>query len=101
MTDLELSFAIGANPRSHPVLPGRVKAQGLELHCSRIHGSELFWRQLAFKEFELSEMSMSSLLMARSHGDDTWVALPVFTSRMFWHTQVLVSERSGSSSLRT
>jgi len=95
MADLELSFAIGANPRSRPVLTGQVKAQGIQLHCSSIHGSEIFWRQLAFKEFELSEMSMSSLLMARSHGDDTWVALPVFTSRMFFHTGVLVSEQSG------
>jgi 4,5-dihydroxyphthalate decarboxylase len=95
MSDVELSFAIGANPRSRPVLDGRVKAQGITLHCSSIHGSEIFWRQLAFKEFELSEMSMSSLLMARSHGDDTWVGLPVFTSRMFFHTGVLVSEKSG------
>jgi 4,5-dihydroxyphthalate decarboxylase len=94
MADVELSFAIGANPRSRPVLTGRVKAQGITLHCSSIHGSEIFWRQLAFKEFELSEMSMSSLLMARSHGDDTWIGLPVFTSRMFFHTGVLVSEKS-------
>jgi 4,5-dihydroxyphthalate decarboxylase len=95
MSDVELSFAIGTNPRSRPVLTGQVKAQGITLHCSAIHGSEIFWRQLAFKEFEMSEMSMSSLLMARSHGDDTWIGLPVFTSRMFFHTGVLVSEKSG------
>jgi 4,5-dihydroxyphthalate decarboxylase len=55
----------------------------------------MFWRQLHYKEFEVSEMSMSSLLAARSRGDDTWVALPVFTSRQFFHTGILVREDSG------
>jgi 4,5-dihydroxyphthalate decarboxylase len=95
MERLELGFAIGTNPRSLPVLNGLVKAEGIDLHCSAIHGSEIFWRQLAFQEFEVSEMSMSSLLMSRSHGNDTWVALPIFTSRKFFHTWVLVTEASG------
>lgn len=95
MDRLELAFAIGTNPRSSPVLDGSIQPEGIELHCSAIHGSEIFWRQLAFHEFEVSEMSMSSLLMAIAHGDDTWVALPVFTSRMFFHTRVLVRDDSG------
>jgi len=92
---LELAFAIGRNPRSEPVLSGRVQPEGLELHCSAIHGSEIFWRQLAFHEFEVSEMSMSSLLMSIAHGVDRWVALPIFTSRMFFHTGVLVRDDAG------
>jgi len=31
-----------------------------------VHPSELFWRQLRFSDFDVSEMSFSSLLMARS-----------------------------------
>ena len=92
MNRLELGFAIGKNPRSEPVLSGRVQPEGIDLHCSAIHGSEIFWRQLAFHEFEISEMSMSSLLMSIAHGVDTWVALPIFTSRMFFHTGVLVRD---------
>lgn len=95
MTRLELAFAIGTNPRSLPVLTGAVQAEGIDLHCSAIHGSEIFWRQLAFHEFEVSEMSMSSLLMSRARGDETWVALPVFTSRMFFHTRVLIRDGAG------
>ena len=41
----------------------------------------MFWRQLRFAEFDVSEMSWSSLLIAISQGDKRWVGLPVFTSR--------------------
>ena len=98
MERIELGFAIGTNPRSRPVLDGRVQAQGIDLHCSAIHGSEIFWRQLAFQEFEVSEMSMSSLLMTLARGDNTWVGLPIFTSRKFFHTGVLIREGAGISS---
>jgi 4,5-dihydroxyphthalate decarboxylase len=95
VANIDLSLAIGENPRSRPVLDGTVKAQGIDLRCSTLHASELFWRQLGFQEFEVSEMSMSSLLIARSNGIDTWVGVPIFTSRSFFHTDVLVREDSG------
>lgn len=95
MASLELSFSIARNPRSLPILNGEVKPEGIDLHMSSIHPSELFWRQLGFQEFQASEMSMSSLLMAISHGIDTWVGVPIFTSRTFFHTGVLVREGSG------
>lgn len=95
MNRLELAFAIGKNPRSEPVLSGRVQPEGIDLHCSAIHGSEIFWRQLAFHEFEVSEMSMSSLLTSVAHGIDTWVGLPIFTSRMFFQTGVLIRDDAG------
>ncbi len=95
MANIDLSFAIGSNPRSRPIISGRVKAQGIDLHCSTIHASELFWRQLTYREFELSEMSMSSLLMAISRGIDTFVGIPIFTTRNFFHTGVLI-QRSAS-----
>lgn len=95
MGNLDLSLAIAANPRSLPVLTGKVRPEGIDLHCSAIHGSELFWRQLAFQEFEISEMSMSSFMMARANGDDTWIGLPIFTTRRFFHTEVLVRDAAG------
>ena len=45
---------------------------------------------MRFAEFDVSEMSMSSLMMARSKGDDRFVGIPVFTTRMFFHTRILV-----------
>jgi 4,5-dihydroxyphthalate decarboxylase len=90
MAKLHLSFAMGENLRSRPILDGSVQPEGIELHCSRLPPPELFWRQLEFHEFQASEMSISSLTIARSHGDDTFVGLPIFTTRTFFHTGIMV-----------
>jgi 4,5-dihydroxyphthalate decarboxylase len=60
-----------------------------------VHPSEMFWRQLKFGEFDVSEMSMSSLVISTSRGPTPWVALPVFTTREFFHTRVLVRADAG------
>ena len=55
----------------------------------------MFWRQLKFAEFDVSEMSVSSLVIATSNGPTEWVAIPVFTMRHFFHTSVLVRKAAG------
>jgi 4,5-dihydroxyphthalate decarboxylase len=95
MANLQLSLACSDNARTRPIIEGRVKPDGIELHVTVLHPSELFWRQLQFEEFDLSEMSLSSLLMAVAHGDKRWVGIPVFTSRRFFHTRVLVRTDAG------
>jgi 4,5-dihydroxyphthalate decarboxylase len=87
---LQLSLAISSNPRTWPILDGTVKPDGIELVPTILHPSEMFWRQLRFADFDLSEMSISSLLMARAGGDQRWLGLPVFTTRKFFHTEILV-----------
>jgi 4,5-dihydroxyphthalate decarboxylase len=55
----------------------------------------MFWRQLRFGEFDVSEMSMSSLLISTARGPTPFVALPVFTTREFFHTRILVRTDAG------
>ena len=86
---------MASNPRTWPVLDGQVTADGIDLIPSVVHPSELFWRQLRFADFDVSEMSFSSLMMARANGDERWVGLPVFTTRRFFHTEILVRRDSG------
>jgi 4,5-dihydroxyphthalate decarboxylase len=92
---LELSIALSDNERTRPLLEGRVVPQGITLVPTMVHPSEMFWRQLRFAEFDASEMSMSSLLIATSRGDTRWVAIPVFTMRKFFHTSIIVRTDSG------
>jgi 4,5-dihydroxyphthalate decarboxylase len=87
---LELSIALSDNERTRPILEGRVVPQGVRLVPTAVHPSEMFWRQLRFAEFDVSEMSMSSLVIATSQGDTRWVAIPVFTTRRFFHTSIIV-----------
>ena len=92
---LELSIALHDNNLTRPILDGKIAPQGVNLVCTAVHGSEMFWRQLKFADFDVSEMSLSSLMIAASRGDRTWVGLPVYTMRSFFHTGIMVTERSG------
>jgi 4,5-dihydroxyphthalate decarboxylase len=94
-THLELSIALSDNPNTRPLIDGQVEVQGIRLIPSAVHPSEMFWRQLRFGEFDVSEMSMSSLLIATARGPTPWVALPVFTTREFFHTRILVRTDAG------
>ncbi len=92
---LQLSLAISSNPRTWPILDGTVQPDGIELVPTVLHPSEMFWRQLRFADFDVSEMSVSSLLMVRAGGDEQWLGLPVFTTRKFFHTEIMVRRDSG------
>lgn len=87
---IKLSLGITSNPRTWAILDGRVAADGIDLVSTPCDPSELFWRQLRFADFDVSEMSMSSLMMIRAQGDTRFVGLPVFTTRRFFHTNIMV-----------
>jgi 4,5-dihydroxyphthalate decarboxylase len=90
MANLQLSLAITSNPRTWPIIDGRVKAEGIDFTTTVLGPAEMFWRQLSFAEFDVSEMSMSELMMIRDRGDDRFIGIPVFTTRRFYHTGILV-----------
>lgn len=92
---LQLSIGMSVNPRTRPIFDGTVTADAIDLFPSTVHPSELFWRQLRFADFDVSEMSLSSLMIAMSKGDDRWVGLPIFTTRYFFHTRILVRTDAG------
>lgn len=87
---LKLSIGLMDNPRTRPIFDGRVRPDGIDLIPSDVFASELFWRELKFEDFDLAEMSMSTLMMAVAAGDRRFVGIPVFTTRKFFHTEVLV-----------
>ena len=93
--NIPISIGMASNPRTWPIFDGKVSPDGVTLIPSAIHPSELFWRQLRFADFDVSEMSFSSLLMARSKGDDRWLGLPIFTTRKFFHTEIMVRRDAG------
>ena len=76
-----ISITLSSNPRTWRILNGTVVAEYIDLYPNTLHPSEMFWRQLRFGEFDVSEMSISSLLMATAHGDERWAGQPVFTAR--------------------
>jgi 4,5-dihydroxyphthalate decarboxylase len=90
LMNLQLSIGITSNPRTWPIIDGTVTPDGIDLVPTVLHPSELFWRQLHFAEFAVSEMSCSSFLITTASGDTRFVGLPIFTTRRFFHTAILV-----------
>ena len=95
MAPVSMAGALSVGPMTEPILSGRVRPEGLSVSWSGLHPSEMFWRQLRFAEFEVSELSLSSLLIAVDRGDTSWLGLPVFTTRDFFHTRILVRADAG------
>ncbi len=91
---VQLSFISARNERIAKLLDGEVEVEGVDLVWTNSDPSETFWRQLKFEEFEVCEMSFSSLLIAKARGSDM-VAIPVFPSRRFMHAQLSVNVDSG------
>ena len=87
---LELSIALSDNENTQAIHRGEVEAEGLKLYPTCVHPSEMFWRQLKFADFDISEMSLSSLFIATAKGKTNWVSIPVFTSRHFFHTGIKI-----------
>ncbi|MDF2116653.1 ABC transporter substrate-binding protein [Roseiarcaceae bacterium H3SJ34-1] len=92
---LPMSIALSNNERTRPVIQGRYQPQGIRLLPTVVHPSEMFWRQLKFAEFDISEMSLSSFFIAISKGDKRFVGLPIYTARMFFHTRIMVRKDRG------
>ena len=94
---LRLTMAFSDNPRVQPLKDGSVKPQGIELDCITLDPSNLFQRNLAYDEFDVSEMSISETLLARERRDGAkwgWSALPVVLSRgHHWHTPYVNTAR--------
>jgi len=95
MANLKLSLAMAMNPRARPVLEGAVRPDGIDLDVTVAHPGDIFYRQLHDAEFDVSEMSLSSLLIVTAKGDSPWVGLPIFAVRRFFHTEILVRADAG------
>jgi 4,5-dihydroxyphthalate decarboxylase len=97
-TNLQLSAAFTPNPFAEPVVDGTVQPQGIALLTTTVHASEMFYRQLRYGDFDVSEMSLASLIIAASKGQHDWLAVPVFTMRKFFHTNIIVRADSDITS---
>jgi len=88
---LSLSFACPPYDRVLPLVCGRVVPEGINLNFLPLPVEEIFWRQLRYEEFDVSESSLSSYVLLRSRGDERFIAIPVFTSRVFRHSCVFIN----------
>jgi 4,5-dihydroxyphthalate decarboxylase len=96
MPELEMSFAMTAYDRMLPIIQGEVRADGIELEYQGMPGSvpRVFYEQIKFQRYDVSEMSMSSYLRMRSVGWP-YLMLPVFHNRNFSYCYVQIRKGAG------
>ncbi len=96
MPDLRLTFAATPYDRLMPLINGEVKPDGITLEYMGAPGgvSRVFYEQLKFQRYDLSEMSMSSYLRWRSIGWPYRI-LPVYHNRNFSYTYIHIRRNSG------
>ena len=96
MTDIHLSFAMKPYDRVLPLINGEVKPDGIVLEYMGMPGDipRVFYEQIKFRRYDVSEMSISSYLRMRPSG---WPygMLPVFHNRSFSSYSGILT-RSGS-----
>ena len=97
MTLLSLTFACESYDRIRALQDGRVRPEGIDLNILALPVEETFYRQARYREFDVSEMSLSSFLLTLDTDEPPFVALPVFPSRMFRHQSIYVNRDNGIS----
>jgi 4,5-dihydroxyphthalate decarboxylase len=97
MAKLELTLAMSMNPRSRAIIEGSIKPDGIVFRSTIASPPDIFYRQLHNQEFDVSEMSMSSLLMVLASGNTDWGGLPIFTTRHFFQNWAWVRADAGIS----
>src|SRR5258706_10402383 len=100
MANLRLTLACGPYDRTQALRDGSIRAEGIELNYITLQPAEIFWRMLQYKEFDVSEMSLSNYTSLVSQGDPPFIAIPVFPSRVFRHGYFFVNTGKGIKDAR-
>src|SRR5919108_6423174 len=91
---LQLTIACGDYDRTHPLIDGSIKPEGIELNWLVLPHFEIWTRMLNYNDFDASEISLSSYIIARTLGKPL-TAIPVFPARAFRHSYIYINTRSG------
>jgi 4,5-dihydroxyphthalate decarboxylase len=95
---LRLTLAIGDYDHVRDLTSGFVQPDGIDVLPFDLPIEEIFWRQLKYSEFDVTELSLGMYTSLVSRGDGHFVGIPVFPSRVFRHAAIFVRKDSAVSS---
>jgi 4,5-dihydroxyphthalate decarboxylase len=100
MGSLKLSLIASVSERTEAILDGIVQPDGIDLTCvKRWEVADLFTRMVKYREFDVSEMGVSTYWMAKTYLDFPYIAIPVFPQGpWFFHTWIRYNTDSGIKS---
>jgi 4,5-dihydroxyphthalate decarboxylase len=95
MSKLQLSIAIGPYDRMRPLVDGEVQIDAVDPQFMLLEPEEIFFRAFRHEAFDICELSLSSYAVRVAKGDSPYIAVPVFPSRAFRHTCIVVRTDRG------
>ena len=95
MANLRLTLACGPYDRTQALRDGTIRPEGIDLNYITLQPAEIFWRMLQYREFNVSEMSLSNYTTLVSSGPAPFVAIPVYPSRVFRHGYFFINTTKG------
>ena len=98
MSKLQLSIAIGPYDRMRPLVDGEARIDSVDPQFMLLEPEEIFFRAMRHEAFDICELSLSSYSLRVARGDSPYVAVPVFPSRAFRHTCIVVRTDRGITS---
>lgn len=98
MSKLSLTVACGPYDRMDALARGIVQPEGIDVtYLDILSPPEIFARMVKTNSFDICEMSLSLYFTQKAKGSFPFIALPVFPSRMFRHSYIVVNTDSGIS----
>src|ERR671918_2754218 len=92
---MRLTLACWDYDRTRALMDGTVVPDGIELVYLNQPVEETFFRMMRYREYDCSEMSLSSYVASLQAENPPFIAIPVFPSRFFRHSCIFVSAKSG------
>jgi 4,5-dihydroxyphthalate decarboxylase len=92
---LKLKFGCGTYDRLEALWTGDVKVRGVELAVTRLDFPRRLFDLLDQGKLDAGEYGMTGLVENASTGDDRFVCIPAFPSKMFRHGYIYVNRRAG------
>jgi len=85
MRDYKITLACRNYDRTQAILRGLVKAEGIKLEVLEMSSVPGMFSGFFRGEYDVSEFSLAELVYYASRGNDEFVGIPVFPSRLFRH----------------
>lgn len=98
MTTLQISLACCEYDRTRAIFDGRAPIEGCDVIPVALEPEEAFHRAFSAQEFDVTEMSLSSHTVLTSRGQQQYVGLPLFVSRVFRHSGIYIRADRGIDS---
>jgi len=87
---IPITLAVNGYDHVRDLTTGAVAVEGVELTCLQYPVEEIFFRFTRHREWQVSELSLAKYASLLAAGDESLVAIPVFTSRSFRHSAIYV-----------